>query len=120
MSRSRIESVYDGCGLRENWNPLKPHGEGGSLSSYVPYEKAWRQTWIDSSGARVDFKGGWNGSAMVLEGLWRDVLGPGKDAIIRMTYTASADGSVRQLGEASQDQGKTWATNFDLTYRRAK
>ena len=31
------------------------------------------------------------------------VLGPGKDALIRMTYSKNADGSVRQHGEQSTD-----------------
>ena len=119
VARSLIESVYSGCGVRENWMPLKPNADGGSLNIYVPAEHAWRQTWIDSSGARVDFKGGWNGRAMVLEGFWPDVLGPGKSATVRMTYTRAADGSVRQLGEASEDGGKTWTPNFDFTYRPA-
>jgi hypothetical protein len=119
VAHSLIESVYGSCGVRENWMPLSGAG-GGSLNIYVPKENVWRQTWIDSKGARVDFKGGWNGSAMVLEGLWSDVLGPGRDALVRMTYSKAGDGSVRQLGEASQDGGKTWTPSFDLTYRQAK
>lgn len=119
VAHSLIESVYGGCGVRENWKPLSGTG-GGSLNIYVQKEDAWRQTWIDSKGARVDFIGGWNGKAMVLEGLWSDVLGPSKDALVRMTYSKAGDGSVRQLGEASQDGGKTWAPSFDLTYRQAK
>ena len=67
VAESLIEKVY-GCGLRENWMPKVPHQDGGSLSIYVPAEKGWRQTWIDSSGAYVDFKGGWDGQAMVLTG----------------------------------------------------
>lgn len=120
IAHSLIESVYNGCGVRENWMPLKAENSGGSLNIYVPAERSWRQTWIDSSGARVDFKGTLNGTAMVLEGLWHDFLGPGKTALVRMTYTQSKDGSVRQLGEASADQGKTWQPSFDFTYRRAK
>jgi hypothetical protein len=27
---------------------------------------------------------------------------------------------VRQFGEQSTDEGKTWATSFDLTYRPAR
>lgn len=117
VSHSLIESVYGGCGIRENWMPLKADSAGGSLSIYVPADHAWRQTWIDAGGSHVEFKGGWNGNAMVLTGFWKDVLGPGKDATIRMTYTKRADGSVRQLGEATKDGGKSWATNFDFTYR---
>jgi hypothetical protein len=57
VAHSLIESVYNRCGLRENWMPLKTQNSGGSLNIYVSGEKLWRQTWIDSSGARVDFKG---------------------------------------------------------------
>ena len=117
VAHSLIESVYNGCGVRENWMPLKAENSGGSLNIYVPSEKMWRQTWIDSSGARVDFKGGLVGAAMVLEGYWQDFLAPGKGALVRMTYSSSADGSVRQFGEASEDNGKSWHPNFDFTYR---
>lgn len=117
VAHSLIERVYNGCAVRENWMPLGG-GDGGSLNNYVAGE-GWRQTWLDSTGARVEFKGGWDGKAMVLTGLWAGVLGPGKDALVRMTYTKDALGWVRQFGETSQDGGKTWATSFDLTYRPA-
>ena len=115
VSHSRIEKLYSGCAIRENWMPIS-HRDGGSLSAYVPREKGWRQTWIDSSGALVEFKGGWNGHAMILTGDWP--TGPGKSQLIRMTYTRQADGSVRQLGEASEDGGASWSPSFDFTYRR--
>ena len=115
VAESLIEKVY-GCGLRENWMP-KSHQDGGSLSIYVPAEKAWRQTWIDSSGSYVDFKGGWDGQAMVLTGEWP--LPNGQPNRVRMTYTKNPDGSVRQAGLASTDGGATWKLSFDFTYRRA-
>ena len=66
IAHSLIESVYGGCGVRENWMPLKGTG-GGSFSAWVPEKKAWRQTWI-AAGGFADFTGGWNGKAMVIEG----------------------------------------------------
>lgn len=114
---SLIEKLYDGCAVRENWAPLKG-GSGGSLNSYVPAEKAWRQTWVDASGSRADFTGGWNGKAMVLTGVWPQPGHPTQQT--RMTYTPAPDGSVRQAGETSDDDGKTWTPSFDLTYRRAE
>jgi hypothetical protein len=86
---------------------------GGSLSVYVPAEKHWEQFWIDSSGSRAFFTGGWNGSAMVITGKWG---GP----LVRMSYSKNDDGSVRQLGEQSNDEGKSWTPSFDFTYRPAK
>lgn len=119
VARSLIERLYNGCAIRENWMPLGGGGGGGSLNNYVAGDQGWRQTWLDSSGARVEFKGGWDGKAMVLTGFWAGVNGPGQDALVRMTYTKDAQGWVRQFGEASQDDGKTWTVSFDLTYRPA-
>jgi hypothetical protein len=108
VANSLIEKVY-GCGIRENWMPFN-NQPGGSLSIYVPEEKRWEQFWIDSQGSRAVFTGGWNGSAMVIQGRWG---GP----IVRMTYSKNADGSVRQFGEQSTNEGKTWKPSFDFTYR---
>ena len=110
VAHSLIEKVY-GCGIRENWMPLS-NQPGGSLSIYVPAEKHWEQFWIDSGGSRAFFTGGWNGKAMVITGKWG---GP----LVRMSYSKNADGSVRQFGEQSTDEGKTWKPNFDFTYRQA-
>ena len=38
--------------------------------------------------------------------------------ILRMTYTKLGEDKVRQFGESSVDNGKTWKTDFDLEYRR--
>ena len=111
VAHSLIEKVY-GCGVRENWMPLS-NQPGGSLSVYVPGEKRWEQFWIDSGGSRAFFTGGWDGKALVISGKWG---GP----IVRMTYSKNADGSVRQFGEQSTDEVKTWAPNFDFTYKPSK
>ncbi len=118
-AHSRIERLYDGCAIRENWMPLKG-GDGGSLNSYDPSTGQWRQLWLDSQGGQVHFDGGLAGQSMVLTGFWRGVNGPGQDGLIRMTYTPLDPDSVRQHGEISTDQGLTWSDSFDLIYRRAK
>lgn len=116
VAESLIESLYGGCAVRETWMPKSNPG-GGSLNSYVPAEHAWRQTWVGAQGERVDFKGGWTGKGMVLTGEWPEP--DGRPRLVRMTYTAAPDGSVRQFGEESHDAGKTWTPSFDFTYRRA-
>jgi hypothetical protein len=115
VAHSLIESRYSGCAIRENWMPLTPNSDGGSISTYVPAKKKWRQFWADSSNAAVDFWGGWDGKAMILTGLWPQ---PGKPTqMTRMTYTKLADGSVEQAGESSDDNGKSWQPSFDFIYR---
>jgi hypothetical protein len=117
VADSLIEKLYQGCGVRENWMPLKG-GAGGGLNAYVSADKGWRQVWIDAAGSFAEFKGGWNGKAMVLTGVWPQPGHPTQ--ITRMTYTPAADGSVRQFGETSDDGGQTWQEGFDLVYRRAQ
>jgi hypothetical protein len=115
VAHSLIESVY-GCGIRENWMPLNGQN-GGSLSIYLPADRSWEQYWIDSSGTRVVFRGGWNGNAMVITGTWPASPAVRTGPLTRMTYTRNADGSVRQFGEQSSDEGHSWSPAFDFTYR---
>jgi hypothetical protein len=119
VAHSRIEKLYAGCAIRENWMPLKGAG-GGSLSNLDPATGRWHQTWVASAPGRVEFEGGPVDGAMVMTGYWANLNGPGKDALVRMTYSKLPDGSVRQFGQASTDHGVTWQTSFDFSYRPHK
>ncbi len=94
-------------------------GGGGSLSLYDQRRKQWRQAWVDSSGTRVDFEGGWADGAMTITGNWENLNGPNQDALVRMHYQKQDNGEVRQWAEASSDHGKSWTPSFDFLYRRA-
>lgn len=115
IAHSLIEKLYGGCAVRENWMPLGGTG-GGSLNTYDPATKRWRQTWVDSSNAHVDFFGGLNDGAMIIAGHW----GGGPESMTRMTYSRQPEGAVRQFGEISADNGKTWKPSFDFIYRPSK
>jgi hypothetical protein len=115
VATSLIEKLYSGCAIRENWMPLKS-GAGGSLSSYLPEKRAWQQIWVDSSGSWVTFTGGWNGTAMVLEGVWPVPGHPQQRT--RMSYRLLPDSTVEQSGVTSDDEGKTWQPGFDFIYTR--
>lgn len=116
VATSSIEAMFGGCAIRETWKPKSGAG-GGSFSHFDRNQRRWRQMWVDGFGGRVDFDGGAVDGKMVLTGLWRDAAGRGKDALTRMTYSANADGSVRQHGEQSVDHGLSWTTSFDFIYR---
>ena len=120
VAHSLIEKRYAGCAIRENWMPLGKEltGGGGSLSLYDPRRKQWRQTWVDSSGARADFDGSFAAGIMSITGMWPNFAGPGKDALVRMRYQRQPDGQVRQWGDALSDGGKSWQPSFDFLYRR--
>jgi hypothetical protein len=119
VARSRIEKLYGGCAVRENWMPLKGTG-GGSLNVFDRSSGRWHQFWIGSDGTRVEFAGGPAGGKMVLTGFWRGINGPGQDGLVRMSYSAIDKDTVRQHGELSTDHGLTWSDNFDFIYRRTK
>ncbi|BDI61293.1 hypothetical protein [Qipengyuania nanhaisediminis] len=115
IAHSRIERLYNGCAVRENWMPLNGR-DGGSLNSYDAATGRWHQTWIGSSPGRVEFAGGWTGEAMVLTGNWPSPAAAHQ--LVRMTYTLTPEGHVRQHGEASLDHGASWQPSFDFIYRR--
>ena len=116
VASSKIERLYGGCVIRENWMPIKG-APGGSINSYDAGDKIWRQTWADAGNSWVEFTGGYANGAMVLTGNWRGSGAGGAAALTRMTYTKNDNGSVRQLGETSSDGGKSWGPSFDFNYR---
>jgi hypothetical protein len=119
VAHSRIEKLYNGCAIRENWMPIGGTG-GGSLSAWNPRTGKWHQTWVDSSGATVMFDGGMSGDTMTISGTWPDVIAPGKDGVVRMNYRRNPDGTVRQWGEVTGDSGRNWSPSFDFTYKPAR
>lgn len=120
VAHSRWERLYNGCGVRETWMPLKG-GAGGSLNSYEPATGRWHQTWIGGGGGgHVDFDGGLAEGAMVLTGWWPKSGPRGEDGLTRMTYSRLDGGAARQHGEFSADNGLSWTTTFDLIYRPHK
>ena len=116
VAHSRIEPAADGCVIRETWMPLQGT-PGVSVSSYDGRTARWRQAWSDAAGSWVLFEGAASERGLVLQGLWPNVLGPGKDAEVRMTYSRQPDGEVRQRGETSQDGGTHWEPSFDFLYK---
>lgn len=115
VATSSIEKVSNGCAVRETWMPLRGGG-GASLTTLDPQSGTWNQLWVGGQPGRIVFEGGMVEGRMVLTGYWgRDA--EGQPSLVRMTYNAGDDGSVRQAGQASSDHGLTWSDSFDLTYR---
>ncbi|MBT8048527.1 MAG: hypothetical protein HKN57_07780 [Xanthomonadales bacterium] len=114
-----IQSIHNGCALKENWQGA---GEGGiSGSSFNIYDRAkgrWHQTWVDGSGTLLQLDGGLVDGVMVLGGARPARDGNGM-VQHRISWTPNPDGTVRQLWEASKDEGGSWTVLFDGLYTRA-
>jgi hypothetical protein len=87
---------------------------------YDPRLKEWRQTWMDSSGSRVQLDGRFVDGVMTITGTWPNFAGTGQDALVRMKYQRQGNGEVRQWADSSSDGGKTWKPAFDFRYRRVE
>jgi hypothetical protein len=113
-----IQPVHNGCALEENWQGAGAGGvSGSSLNIYDRANDRWHQTWVDGNGTLLQLDGGLVDGAMVLRGTRPAEDGNGITTH-RITWTPNADGSVRQLWEASRD-GQTWSVLFDGLYTRA-
>jgi len=110
---NRIERILGGCVLQENWKGAGPGGISGS--SFNVFDSAtghWHQTWVDSSGTLLLLDGGLVNGVMVLSGTRPARDGSGT-VLHRISWTPNPDGTVRQLWEASKDEGESWAALFD-------
>lgn len=114
-----IESILDGCALRETWTGAKG-GRGSSVNFFDRADDRWHQTWIDARGGVLFLSGRFVNGAMQLEG-----SRPAENGVPasrhRITWTALPDGMVRQLWESTTDGATNWQVQFDGRYtRRAK
>ena len=117
---SRISLILDSCVILEEWTSMQQGYAGKSLNTYNPRTKMWQQTWVDNRGGITEYSNGvWEKDKMMLTSA-NQVLPDGKQLMQRMTFTKLSNDKVRQHGENSNDGGKTWATSFDLEYRRRK
>jgi len=113
---SSIQLMLGQCVIFENWS-----GGGGSngksFNIYDTNDKKWHQTYVDDKGTFTHYIGSLINGEMVITA---DTVIGGKRTFAKMTFSKMPNGDVRQHGENSIDEGKTWTTSFDLTYSRKK
>lgn len=119
IGASSVDKGLNNCAVREAWKPFTMLS-GFGITSWDKHRKVWRSFWFDADNSIVEYEGGMKDGRMVLTGLWRGLLGEGKDGLMRMSYEPVGHGSVRQIVTTSADQGKTWQPAFDFTYKRRR
>jgi hypothetical protein len=113
---SRIEKLYGGCVLRENWT--SEGFQGGSLNTWWSGDRQWHQVWMDQAGAMRHFIGNFSDGRMVLVADQPDPKDASHRLLVRLAFTPNADGTVRQYSDISPDGGTTWRLRYDYLYRR--
>lgn len=121
---SKISSILNKCVILEEWTNANPQNglifQGKSFNTYNATTKQWQQTWVDNVGGANEYLTG-KFEKNKMEFLTnpfhftKDTL-----AIRRLSFYNLSTDKVRQHGELSKDNGKTWVTEYDLEYRRKK
>lgn len=115
---SVVQEISGGCGLLENWTDLRG-GTGKSLNAFNPALHRWEQFWIGQYGAVTEYRDSeWHGDTLVYRA--ESVNPAGHPVLLRLSFNARPDGSVRQFGEASTDGGKSWNTSYEFFYKKAR
>ncbi|MEO8578559.1 MAG: hypothetical protein ABI556_17745 [Gemmatimonadales bacterium] len=111
-----VTPILGGCVLKESWKSDTEIGE--SFNIYDTPTRQWHQTWVDSKGREWVTAGGIRSGAMVLTRTSPGKTNPKETILHRWTWTKVDANNVRQLYDASKDDGKTWQVFFDGRYRR--
>ena len=115
--QSSVQLLLEGCALYENWTDGQGGG-GKSLNSYNTDRKQWQQFWTDQYGRVTEYRESeWMGGSLRYTAHQIMPQGP---ALLHMTFTPVNPDLVRQFGEMSTDDGKTWTPTYDLYYHRKK
>ena len=121
---SKISLILDSCIILEEWTGGSMQNgfryAGKSFNTWNSALQQWQQTWVDNTGNTTAFtKGKFENNKIVFT---TDPFAYSKDtiAVRRLTFFNLGPDKVRQLGEISKDKGNTWATEYDLDYRRKK
>lgn len=112
-----ITKIFGGCVIEENFSTAGPNPYlGRSHSVYDARGGVWKQTWVDSGGAYLDFSGSFESGKMTLR---REMTGPrGNKILQRMIFSNIQKDSFLWDWESSADGGKTWTTNWKINYNR--
>ncbi|MEO5595270.1 MAG: hypothetical protein ABIR15_01040 [Chitinophagaceae bacterium] len=117
---SKISLLLDSCIVFEEWNSTQAGYAGKSYNTFNPATGKWQQYWVDNKGGiTAYFDGHFENNTMILQTA-NNKQPDGQFKILKMSFYNLAPDKVRQFGQSSADEGKTWKTDFDLEYRRKK
>lgn len=117
---SKIELILDSCVILENWISTSMGYKGKSFNTFNTTNGKWQQTWVDNAGSITYYSDGEFVNGKMILTTKNERQPDGSIKMLRMTFSKLDNDKVRQFGERSADEGKTWKTDFDLEYRRKK
>jgi ketosteroid isomerase-like protein len=119
---SKISVILDSCVILEEWTSAGLQQglryAGKSYNTYNNLTKQWQQTWVDNTGSCTEYLEGSYSNGKIAFISRRFKFSKDSFAIRRLSFYKIADDKVRQHGEISKDEGKTYSTEYDLEYRK--
>jgi tetratricopeptide (TPR) repeat protein len=112
---NKIERILGDCVILENWTD-RFGSQGKSFNKYNREKKRWEQYWVDEQGSTIHFWGQLEGKNMVFHA---EAPQPdGKMGERKLVFYNLGPNKLRQFSQITADGGKTWSTEYDLTYIR--
>jgi len=114
---TRVEAVLPGAALAE----VRRTADGSELRFWYFYsesDRAWKNIFAGPNGAMRELltKEKLSDGSIRMLGRFPNAAGPASQS--RFTYFKLPGGTVRRLLEVSEDDGATWKTLVDATYRK--
>lgn len=121
---SHISQILDSCVILEEWTSTGIQNgiryAGKSFNTYNTRTRQWQQTWVDNVGGSTEYLEGKASAGQIVFKTAPFRLTADTMAVRRLSFYKISNDRVRQLGEISKDQEKTWVVEYDLDYRRKK
>ena len=116
---NRLTRILGDRVIHEQFDGADDDGSGGlrgqSWSVFEPKQRLWRQTWVDDQGGYLELVGG------QVDGWFafgRAAPENGPKALQRMVFRDVQQDRLQWTWEHSEDGGATWATRWEIAYRR--
>ncbi len=113
---NRIMKILNNYVVLENFSTSDSSFKGTSASVYNKRLGKWQQTWVDNSGAYLDFTGGFSDGKMILSRT--GINAKGEPIPVRMVFFNITKNEFDWSWEKSSDNGSSWIPMWQIHYKR--
>lgn len=113
-----MEKKLGGCAISETWIGAEgKNADGLGLFVYSRISKAWNYLWSSETGSTTSFTGQ-NVKPNEMLYVTEKLMPNGKMRLRHWTLSLLPNGNVRELSLGSEDQGKSWTTEYDVLWAK--